>query len=82
MRSYKSFTITEVPSGFLDSVIDLAIGGKERDTPTHVYLGVVREYLRRGYDVGAIDMSHIADLGYEIDAASGSHLSRPVSHVL
>ena len=64
------------PEGFLDQAIDEALAGKERDTPTHVYLGVVRQYLRHGYDVGAIDMAHIAhhlaDLGYEVNAATGT----------
>lgn len=68
--------ITVAPDAFVDSAIDTAIAGKERDTPTHVYLGVVREYLRHGYDVGAIDMAHIthhlSDLGYEVDAAQGT----------
>lgn len=64
------------PDGFLDQAIDQALAGRQRETPTHVYLGVVREYLRHGYDVGAIDMAHIArhlaDLGYEVDAATGT----------
>lgn len=71
-----SYTITQAPTDFLASAIDAALDGRERDTPTHVYLCVVREYLREGHDVGAIDMAHIADhlseLGYEIDAATGS----------
>jgi hypothetical protein len=70
------YTITQAPTDFLESAIDAALDGRERDSPTHVYLCVVREYLREGYDVGAIDMAHIADhlgeLGYEIDAATGS----------
>lgn len=68
--------ITLAPEAFLDQAVDEAIAGKERDTPTHVYLGVVREYLRHGYDAGAIDMAHIADrladLGYDVDAARGT----------
>ncbi len=64
------------PDAFLDQAIDAAVAGKERDTPTHVYLGVVREYLRHGYDIGAIDMAHVAhhlaDLGYEVNAARGT----------
>lgn len=69
-------TIVAAPPDYLDSAIEAAIVGKEGDTPSHVYLGVVRQYLRDRYDMGAIDMAHIADhltnLGYEIDATGGT----------
>lgn len=68
--------ITEAPSGFLDEATDRAVAGKERDTPTHVYLGVVREFLRRSYDVSGVNMAHIAEhlseRGYAVDAATGT----------
>jgi 16S rRNA G966 N2-methylase RsmD len=69
-------TIRLAPKAFLDGAIDRAVAGKERDTPTHVYLGVVREYLRHDYDMGAIDMAHIAEhlaeTGYTLDPARGT----------
>ena len=75
-KAAETSTIELAPQGFLDEAIDNALGGKERDTPTHVYLGVVREYLRRGYDIGAIDMAyiaeHLAEAGFTLDPARGT----------
>lgn len=79
VRTPNGHRIDAAPGGYLDRAIDTAIAGKERDTPSHVYLGVVRQYLRDGYDVGAINMTHIAErlseLGYTVHAATGT-LSR------
>jgi len=79
VRAPNGYAIQAAPNGYLDRAIDDAIAGKERDTPSHVYLGVVRQYLRDGYDVGAIDMAHIADhlsdLGYTVHPGTGT-LSR------
>jgi len=76
VRAPNGYRIEPAPDNYLDAAVEAAIMGRERDTPSHVYLGVVRQYLRHGYDVGAIDMGHIADqlagLGYDVDAAKGT----------
>lgn len=68
--------IRDAPASFIDCALERALGKRERNTPTHVYLGVVREYLREGFDVGGIDMAQVVHrlttLGYETHAASGT----------
>jgi DNA modification methylase len=69
------------PGQFDTSVEDsLAVGAR---TPSHVYLGVVRDYLRRHLDVTEVDMGHIAEAlserGYAIDAATGKFIESSVA---
>jgi 16S rRNA G966 N2-methylase RsmD len=51
-------------------------------TPSHVYLGVIRHYMRQGWSVQDLDIQHVMTAlraaEYEIDAASGL-LTRSVS---
>jgi 16S rRNA G966 N2-methylase RsmD len=72
-------TVVPAPPGFLDSALEQAVAGRERDTPSHIYLGVVRRYLQAGYDMSGIDIAHIAEhltiIGFEVDKAHGTLLA-------
>jgi hypothetical protein len=48
------------PGGYFDACIESVLEGEEGDTPSHVYLGVVRDFLRHGYDVSDVSMEAIA----------------------
>jgi DNA modification methylase len=73
---------SQAPSGQFDKAIDAALVAGAR-TPSHVYLGVIREYLGGHFDVTEVDMGHIAEAlaerGYEIESVTGKFVesSRP-----
>lgn len=75
----ESARVQPPPDGALQASVDDALAGNASPTPSHVYVGVIRDYLRRGWDVSAIDISGIggvlADRGYEVDPGTG-HLRR------
>jgi hypothetical protein len=48
------------PGGYFDACIESVLESEEGDTPSHVYLGVVRDFLRHGYDVSDVSMEAIA----------------------
>lgn len=62
------------PTGLFEQAIDDALGGGA-DSPSHVYLGVVRAYLRGGLDLTEVDMARVAKAlaqrGHQVDGATG-----------
>jgi 16S rRNA G966 N2-methylase RsmD len=63
------------PEDALDIAVADALRDADHPTPTHVYLGVVRDYLRRRWDVSDLDIAAIGPAltrrGYEVDRSSG-----------
>jgi hypothetical protein len=68
------------PDDALDRAVDDVLAGEACPSPTHVYLGVVREYLARGWDVSGLDIAAVgpilASRGYEVDRRSGRLVAR------
>jgi DNA modification methylase/predicted RNA-binding Zn-ribbon protein involved in translation (DUF1610 family) len=68
---------SEPPAGQFDKAIDSALTAGAR-TPSHVYLGVIRDYLTRHLDVTEVDMGHIAEAlserGYAIESVTGKFI--------
>src|SRR5205814_1539598 len=66
---------SHAPPEYLQACIDAVLNGEEGDTPSHVYVGVVREFLRHGYDPSDVSIAEIAGTlvaeGYEVDQATG-----------
>jgi len=70
-------SITEAPASFVDDAVQRVFSRVDpAPTPSHIYLGVVREYLRAGYDLSGLDLSritaHVRHLGYEVDQSKGT----------
>jgi hypothetical protein len=67
--------VEEAPEGALTIVVEDILADDSAPTPSHVYVGVIREYLNRNWDVTELDVSGIGvvlqELGYEVDAGSG-----------
>lgn len=65
----------DAPPGSLAQAVERVLRTDEAPTPSHVYLGVIREFLRRNWKVGDLDIAGIGKLlqerGYEVDPASG-----------
>jgi DNA modification methylase len=70
--------LVEAPSGALAIAVNDVLAKDASPTPSHVYVGVIRDYLRRGWDVSELDVSGIGivlqTLGYEVNPATG-HLT-------
>ena len=77
-RAEDSVTVEQAPAGATDAAIDEALLAGEQPTPTRIYLGVVRAFLRRGWDVSGLDIAALAprltERGFVVDAATG-HLT-------
>jgi hypothetical protein len=73
--------LSDPPEGALSIAVNDILAGDASPTPSHVYVGVIRDYLSRGWNVARLDISGIGivllALGYDINAATG-HLSRDV----
>ena len=56
----------------VDAVVRAMVAGVAGETPSHVYLELLKEGLRRSWDLSAIDYATVTEtllgLGYEIDA--------------
>lgn len=67
--------VIAAPDGALESAVEEVLNEDASPTPSHVYVGVIRDYLRRGWDVTDLDIDGIGcvlqGLGYDIDARSG-----------
>ena len=67
--------IVAAPEGALDIAVDDVLAEDTAPTPSHVYVGVIRDYLRRHWDVTQLDIAGIGVAlrrrGYEVDPASG-----------
>lgn len=63
------------PDGALEIAIHEVLVEDPAPTPSHVYLGVIRDYLSRGWDVSELNIAAIGTAlegrGYDVDAASG-----------
>jgi DNA modification methylase len=74
-----SVPFEQAPAGALETAIDDVLTEETAPTPSHVYVGVIRDYLRRGWDVSDLDVGGIGrvlqSLAYDVDARSG-HLVR------
>lgn len=62
------------PEGYFEHTIEIVLG-EGADSPSHVYLGVVRAYLQHRYDLTEVDMAHVAEAlsrrGCRVDASTG-----------
>lgn len=67
--------VTEPVEGYFQEVVARILASGEATTPSHVYLGVIREYLRNHVDATEVGMDHIAQAlssaGYEADSSTG-----------
>jgi DNA-directed RNA polymerase subunit RPC12/RpoP len=67
--------VEDAPEGALTIAVRDVLAENTAPTPSHVYVGVIRDYLGRGWDVSELDVSGIGvvlqQLGYEVDARSG-----------
>lgn len=67
--------ITAAPSDALNLAIDEVLQAPRALSPSHVYIGVIRHFLRRGWDVTDLDIAglgtHLQDRGFEVDPRSG-----------
>lgn len=67
--------VGDAPDGALATAVDDVLAGDAAPTPSHVYIGVIRDYLDRGWNVSALDIGGIGvvlgHLGYEVDPHSG-----------
>lgn len=66
------------PEEFFENTIDTVLA-EGADSPSHVYLGVIRTYLRHRFDLTEVDMAHVAEAlsrrGYRVDASTGLFVS-------
>ncbi len=71
--------LREAPEGALNIAVNDVLSEDVSPTPSHVYVGVIRDYLKRGWDVCDLNISGIGvvlqTLGYEVDTGTG-HLSK------
>jgi hypothetical protein len=67
--------VEDAPEGALTIAVNDVLAGDSAPTPSHVYIGVIRDYLDRGWDVSELDISGIGvtlrHLGYKVDTRSG-----------
>ena len=67
--------LQNAPEGALRIAVDDVLADDSSPTPSHVYLGVIRDYLGRQWDVTELDIAGIGvvlqELGYEVDPGSG-----------
>lgn len=67
--------LSKAPDGALAIAVDDVLAEDASPTPSHVYVGVIRDYLRRGWDASDIDISGIGrvlqTLNYEVNSATG-----------
>lgn len=67
--------VKEAPEGALAIAVSDVLAEEAVPTPSHVYVGVIRDYLQRRWDVSGLDVSGIGlalqELGYEVDPRSG-----------
>lgn len=70
------------PEGYFEEVVERVVA-HGAPTPSHVYLGVIRNYLDQHLDVTEVDMEHVATAlasrGYTTDSVSGK-LVQPSSN--
>lgn len=70
--------VEHAPEGFFDQMVDYALANGA-DSPSHVYLGVVRAFLERGFDLTEVDMAHVAvalsHRGHRVDGSTGRFLT-------
>jgi 16S rRNA G966 N2-methylase RsmD len=71
----KAGEIRKPPDNALDLTMSTILEGDRAVTPSHVYLGVVRHYLRQNWDVSELHIGDVAvlldRLRYDVDAVSG-----------
>lgn len=71
----------QAPSGSLRALVDEILAAGEPLTPSHVYLGMIRRYLQRGWSVADLDVKDViaalAGAHYRVDAASGRLAKAP-----
>jgi DNA modification methylase len=67
--------VQAAPEGALDLAVQRILESEAAPTPSHVYLGVIREHLRQGWDVSDLDIAGIGSalqrLGLDVDPRSG-----------
>lgn len=67
-----------LPESFFEDTID-GVLSEGADSPSHVYLGVVRAYLQHRFDLTDVDMVHVAESlsrrGYLVDTGTGLFVS-------
>lgn len=67
--------VQPAPDDALEVAVDDALAEDSAPTPSHVYLAVIRDYLRRHWDVTDLDRAGIGVAlqarGYDVDPASG-----------
>jgi DNA modification methylase len=63
------------PGGAVEIAVEDVLDHDASPTPSHVYLGVIRDYLRRHWDVTDLNIEEIGvvleGLGYAVDSSSG-----------
>lgn len=63
------------PAGSLESVVTRILTTEDVSTPSHLYLKVIRHYLRQNWDVTDLDIGAVNTLAlrarYDVDATSG-----------
>lgn len=67
--------LQDAPEGALHTAVDDVLAADSSPSPSHVYLGVIRDYLGRGWDVTTLDIASIGVVlqgrGYEVDPSTG-----------
>jgi DNA modification methylase len=67
--------LIDPPHRALAAAISDLLASDASPTPSHVYIGVIREYLRHGWKVSGLDIKEIGvalqQTGYDVDAQSG-----------
>lgn len=75
LKAKSSVPPHDVPVGGMEKAIGAVLRRERVETPSHVYLGLLRYYFRRHWDVSALDIagvvSHLAKEGFDVDCASG-----------
>jgi adenine-specific DNA methylase len=71
----RTTAIAQAPDDALDLAVDDVLSMSRSLSPSHVYVGVIRYFLRRNWDVTDLDISGIGtvltDRGLEVDPRSG-----------
>lgn len=71
--------VEDAPDGALVIAVEDVLREESSPTPSHVYVGVIRDYLGRHWDVSELDVSGIGvvlqRLGYEVDPRTGRLLN-------